>query len=43
MTGNVEAGLGTVSEDSKKFGDFTGLDEKGAHLVLCLLYTSRCV
>jgi MtrB/PioB family decaheme-associated outer membrane protein len=34
MTGNVEAGLGTVSEDSKKFGDFTGLDEKGAHLVL---------
>ena len=27
MTGNVEAGLGTVSEDSKKFGDFTGLDE----------------
>lgn len=34
LTGNVEAGLGTVSEDSKKFGDFTGLDEKGAHLVL---------
>ena len=34
ITGAVEAGLGTVSEDSQKFGDYTGLQEKGAYLAL---------
>ena len=34
ITGTVEAGLGTVSEDSQKFGDYTGLQEKGAYLAL---------
>jgi MtrB/PioB family decaheme-associated outer membrane protein len=34
ITGAVEAGIGTVSEDSQKFGDYTGLEDKGAHLVL---------
>jgi hypothetical protein len=33
-TGHVEAGLTTVSEDSAKFGDMTGLNEKGAKLNL---------
>lgn len=33
-TGHVEAGLTTVSEDSAKFGDMTGLNEKGAKLKL---------
>lgn len=30
----VEAGLGAVSDDSAAFGDFTGLQKKGAYLVL---------
>lgn len=29
----VEVGVGYVSEDSFKFGDFTGLNDKGAHLI----------
>lgn len=33
-TGNVEVGLGAVSDDSAKFGDYTGLERKGAYLVL---------
>ncbi len=33
-SGTVEAGLGVVSDDSAKFGDYTGLDREGAHLVL---------
>jgi len=33
-TGSVDAGVGHVSDSSKKFGDYTGLDEKGAFLVL---------
>ena len=33
-TGSVDAGVGYVSDSSKKFGDYTGLDEKGAFLVL---------
>jgi hypothetical protein len=33
-TGSVDAGVGYVSDTSKKFGDYTGLDEKGAFLVL---------
>ncbi len=34
VTGSVEAGVGVVSEDSAKFGDYTGLQDKGAHAVL---------
>lgn len=30
----VDAGVGAVSDDSRKFGDITGLHEKGAFLVL---------
>ena len=30
----VEVGAGAVSDDSQKFGDYTGLDSKGAHLIL---------
>ena len=33
-TGSVDAGVGYVSDSSKKFGDYTGLDEKGAFLDL---------
>ena len=33
-TGSVDAGVGHVSDSSQKFGDYTGLDEKGAFLVL---------
>ena len=33
-TGSVDAGVGYVSESSPKFGDYTGLDDKGAFLVL---------
>ena len=33
-TGSVDAGLGYVTDSSKKFGDYTGLDEKGAFLDL---------
>jgi len=33
-TGSVDAGVGYVSDSSKKFGDYTGLDEKGAFLEL---------
>lgn len=29
----VEVGVGYVSEDSFKFGDYTGLNDKGAHLI----------
>ena len=33
-TGSVDAGVGYVTDSSKKFGDYTGLDEKGAFLDL---------
>jgi len=33
-TGSVDAGVGYVSDKSQKFGDFTGLDNKGAYLDL---------
>ena len=33
-TGSVDAGVGYVSDKSQKFGDFTGLDNKGAFLDL---------
>ena len=33
-TGTVEVGVGTVSDDSAKFGDYTGLDNDGAYLLL---------
>ena len=33
-TGAVEVGVGTVSESSAKFGDYTGLDSDGAYLLL---------
>jgi MtrB/PioB family decaheme-associated outer membrane protein len=34
VSGTVEAGVGAVSDDSARFGDFTGLQRQGAHLVL---------
>src|SRR4051812_40080584 len=33
-TGSVDAGVGHVSDSSPKFGDYTGLDQKGAFLEL---------
>src|SRR5436190_21206004 len=33
-TGSVDAGVGYVSDSSNKFGDYTGLDQKGAFLEL---------
>jgi MtrB/PioB family decaheme-associated outer membrane protein len=33
-SGTVEAGVGHVSDDSRKFGDYTGLEKKGAFAVL---------
>jgi len=33
-SGAVEAGVGNVSDDSRKFGDYTGLEKKGAFAVL---------
>lgn len=33
-SGTVEAGVGNVSDDSRKFGDYTGLEKKGAFAVL---------
>ena len=33
-TGSIDAGVGYVSDKSQKFGDFTGLDNKGAFLDL---------
>ncbi|MGZ5204796.1 MAG: MtrB/PioB family decaheme-associated outer membrane protein [Caldimonas sp.] len=34
VSGSVDLGLGYVSEASDKFGDYTGLQRRGAHLVL---------
>ena len=34
MTGAVEVGVGQVSDSSTTFGNFSGLDRKGSHLVL---------
>jgi len=33
-TGSVNAGIGYTSDDSTTFGNYTGLQEKGVHLVL---------
>jgi MtrB/PioB family decaheme-associated outer membrane protein len=33
-SGQVDAGVGTVTDSSQKFGDYTGLDEKGAFAIL---------
>lgn len=33
LTGTVDLGLGYVSDDSYPFGDYTGLNEKGAFLI----------
>ncbi|MBI3186239.1 MAG: MtrB/PioB family decaheme-associated outer membrane protein, partial [Gammaproteobacteria bacterium] len=33
LTGTVDLGLGYVSDDSYQFGDYTGLNEKGAFLI----------
>lgn len=32
-SGTLDVGIGVVTKDSAKFGDFTGLERKGAHLV----------
>ena len=34
MNATVDVGLAAVSDDSAKFGDYTGLHRKGAHLLL---------
>lgn len=33
-SGYIDVGVGAVSDESAKYGDFTGLDQKGTHLVL---------
>lgn len=33
MNGEVEVGVGDVSDDSFKFGDYTGLNEEGAYFI----------
>ena len=33
FSATVDGGVGVVSEDSAKFGDYTGLDKKGAYLL----------
>ena len=33
-SGSVDAGVGYVTDSSEKFGDYTGLDKKGAFLEL---------
>ena len=33
-TGSVDGGVGTVTDSSQKFGDYTGLDRKGAFAIL---------
>ena len=33
-TGSVDVGVGDVTDDSQKFGDYTGLNKKGGFLVL---------
>ncbi|HSW22961.1 MAG TPA: MtrB/PioB family decaheme-associated outer membrane protein, partial [Burkholderiaceae bacterium] len=33
-TGSVDAGVGTVTDASQKFGDYTGLERKGAFAIL---------
>ena len=33
-TGSVDVGVGTVSDDSAKFGDYTGLESEGPYLLL---------
>lgn len=33
FTGTLDLGLGNVSEDSYKFGEYTGLNEKGVYLI----------
>jgi MtrB/PioB family decaheme-associated outer membrane protein len=32
-TGTIDVGIGGVSDDSAKFGDYTGLDQQGAFLI----------
>lgn len=34
VSASVEVGVGAVSDDSKRYGDYTGLDRKGAHAVV---------
>ena len=33
LKGTLDLGLGNVSEDSYKFGEYTGLNEKGVFLI----------
>ena len=33
-TGSVDVGVGYVTDSSQKFGDYTGLDDKGAFAIL---------
>lgn len=40
-TGKAEAGVGYVTNDSYKHGDYTGLDEKGAYAIANLSHTYR--
>lgn len=38
---SIEVGVGHVSDDSFKFGDYTGLDEQGGYLIGNINYISR--
>jgi MtrB/PioB family decaheme-associated outer membrane protein len=40
-SGTIEAGVGVVSDASAKFGDYTGLQREGAHLVLAGTLSQR--
>ncbi|CAG1014690.1 decaheme-associated outer membrane protein, MtrB/PioB family [Burkholderiaceae bacterium] len=33
VSGSVDVGVGVVTKESARFGDFTGLDRKGGHLI----------
>ena len=40
-SGTVDVGVGAVSDDSAKYGDYTGLNKKGAYLILDGTVTHR--
>lgn len=40
-TGSIDAGLGSVSDKSARYGDFSGLNKSGAHLILGGTLTHR--
>ena len=40
-TGRVDVGVGSVSDDEPRFGDYTGLDRDGAHALVAGAVTVR--